>query len=1264
MADIQQRYILQSFSPRSSLTRHSSLFLSFVFVLFFNLDSWAGVGGSVSGTVRDASGAVVANAIVNATNVETAVSHQVTTNGQGFYSFPALPIGRYNIAIQKPGFNPYQRTGVNVDSNSALTVDAVLSVGGKSDVVTVVENQVQVETTSTQVGEVIASTRMTTVPLNGRSFTDLLSLQPGVAPTTSITSATVQDVGATALSPSGDLNPGTISINGQREFANSFLVNGSDVEENVNMGTAVVPNLDSIDEFRILTNNFDAEYGEFSGGQINVVTKSGTNAFHGDVFEFLRNTDLDARNYFSPTRAAFQQNQFGGTFGGPIRKNRIFFFADYQGTRSTQGVDTGEIPVPSLEDRAGTFSDSPTLFSSGTNGNGIPIASTVNSACVNDQCLAAVLQKSLGYAVTSTQPFYFTASMINPATITPSNPEGTAFGFNCTSPTQCVFPNTRAGGLGAVIPPSAFSLPAQHLLQYIPQPNVGTNLFSTSAYDLTLRDDKGAYRLDANTRWGLMSAYYFLDDWSQNNPYPIGQGGANVPGFNALNTGRAQLLGLGNTKTVSPTAVNEFRFSYLRDANDLGQPIGGVGVSLASQGFEVGQGTSGIVPLSPKTEGVESVGFNSFTIGTNTNELKQVGNTFQWLDNFSKVAGTHTIKVGVEFHFDQVNVNARAQSNGSFLFFGSETGSDFADFLLGVPTQYNQSQLQPFYGRNKYAGLYGQDSWRVTRSLTLNYGLRWDRIEPWYEKYNQIATFEPGKQSVVFPGAPAGILYPTDPGVPRTLAPPGNRDFAPRVGIAYSPSATGDGLFAKILGGPGKSSVRASYGMFYTAIEALTIGVMSANAPYGTTYTSPAAPLFSTPFITASNGQSLQQVFPATLAPLNSSASHPDPNINWAQFEPISGLPNYLATKRIPYTEEYMLSLERGVATNTVLSVNYVGTQGHRLLVLREANPGSPALCLYLNSKGATPTCGPGGENSNLALGYSYVLPFGVALPPGFTSVAATAPCADGSGRTCNAVNGTRTGLGPKFGSDSDQATIGNSNYNALQITLRHSSKRLNLLAGYTYSKSEDQSSNLGEEVNPIDPSLSKALSAFDVKHNFVVSYSYKIPFETVFHSTTRWTEGWELSGITHFTSGLPVTLINYGDNSLLGTEPNGVNNYGVDEPDYAGGPLHLNQNPRNGHAYFDTTQFSENALGTPGSAKRRFFYGPGMDNYDMALLKNLPLTESKSLQFRLEGFNVFNHAQFYGPTAVNGNIGSATFGQVVSATAPRLAQLAVKFLF
>jgi hypothetical protein len=1175
------------------------------------LSAWAGVGGSVSATVKDASGAVVPNATVSATNIDTGVHATATTNGSGFYSFPQVNIGRYTIGVEKDGFKPYQRIGISIDANSALTVDATLSVGKASDVIAVTENQTQVETTSTQVGEVITAARMTAVPLSLRSYTDLLSLQPGVVPATSITSDTVQDVGASALSPSGDLNPGTISINGQREFANSFIVDGSDVEEDVNMGAAIIPNLDSIAEFRIITSNFDAEYGEFSGGQINVVTKSGTNQFHGSAFEFLRNTDLDARNYFSPARGVFDQNQFGGTFGGPIRRTKLFFFGDYQGTRSTQGFDTGQIPVPSTADRTGNLSDLASSFTT-TDANGNTVPTTVSGSY-----WAGLLSQKLGYPVSAGENYY-----------TPG----------CTSAT-CVLPN-------AAIPQSGWSAPATNLLQYIPAANNANDTFSTSAFNQTLRDDKGAYRLDANTRWGLLSAYYFLDVWSQNNPYPVAQGGANVPGFNALYTGRAQLLDLGDTKTLSPSAVNEFHFSYLRDSNDLGKPVGGVGVSLQSQGFQVGANTPGIVALSPSTVGVESVGFNNYTIGTNTNELKQIGNTFQWLDNFSKVIGTHTLKMGGEFHYDQVNVNAIAQFNGSFLFFGTETGSDFADFLLGIPSQYNQSQLQPFYGRNKYVGIYGQDSWRVTHNLTLNYGLRWDRIEPWYEKYNQIATFEAGQQSVVFPGAPAGILYPTDPGVPRTLAPPGDRDFAPRIGLAYSPSASGNGLFSKVLGGPGKTSIRASYGMFYTAIEALTIGVMAANAPYGTTYTSPAPPLFSTPFITASNGQNLGQYFPVTLAPLNSSASHPDPDINWSQFEPITGLPNYSTTNRIPYTEQYMLSLERGFGTNTVLSVNYIGNQGHRLLVIEEANPGNPALCLALSNPAnlapeRTP-CGPFGEDSQYITSASS--PYGGQV-----------------------FQGTRGPLGSNFGSNANQTTIGNSDYNSLQVTLRHNSRRLNVLAGYTYSKSQDQSSNVGEAVNPFNPALSRGLSSFDVRHNFVASYSYQLPFERLFHASNQWTEGWELSGITHFSTGLPVTLVNYGDNSLIGSEPNGINNYGVDEPDYSGGPLDLNHNPRHG-AYFDSSQFSENTLGTPGTARRRFFSGPGTDNYDLALLKNVRLTEAKSLQFRFEAFNAFNHAQFFGPQSVDGNIAdqgpSGTFGEVVSAQPPRIAQLGAKFIF
>jgi len=1210
-----------------AISRSSVRLLSLLAAFFLMASAArAGVGGRISGSVKDASGAVVPKATASITNTDSGVRQIRTTDDNGAYSFLDVQVGRYNLEVSATGFRPYQRTGIILDANSALTIDAVLEVGARTDAVTVVDNQLHVDTSSTQIGEVITGTQMTAVPLNGRSYTDLLALQPGVAPVTSIRSDTVQDVGASVLSPSGDLNPGTISINGQREFANAFIVNGSDVEEDVNMGAAIIPNLDSIAEFRILTSNFDAEYGEFSGGQINVVTKSGTNAFHGDLFEFLRNTNLDARNYFSPTRGAFDQNQFGGTVGGPIRKNKIFFFADYQGTRSTQGVDTGKIPVPSVQDRTtGNFSDLP-LNSSGFNPLGFcgVAAPSLEIPCVvSGPNIATTLSNHLGYTVQPGEPYYFGGP-------TRQNPTGGP----CTSNnplTGCVFPN-------ATVPTSAWIAPGTNLLQYIPAPNNSDGTFSTSAFNQSLRDDKGAYRLDANTRFGLLSAYYFLDDWSQNNPYPVAQGGANVPGFNALYTGRAQLLDLGFTKTIGTAAANEFHFSYLRNSVDLGKPVGGIGVSLASQGFEVGPGTPGIVPLSPKTEGVASIGFNSYTIGTNTNELNQAGNTFQWLDNFSKVLGAHTLKFGGEVHYDQVNVNAIAQFNGSFLFFGSETGLDFADFLLGVPSQYNQSQLQPFYGRNKYFGLYGQDSWRINNSLTLNYGLRWDRIEPWYEKYNQIATFVPGEQSVVFPGAPAGILYPTDPGVSRTLAPPGNRDFAPRIGLAYSPNVSGDGLLAKILGGPGKTSLRASYGMFYTAIEALTIGVMSANAPYGTTYTSPAPPLFATPFVTAASGQNLGQTFPVALAPFNSSARNPDPNIDWAQFEPITGLPNFETSNRIPYTEDYMLSLERGFGNNTVASVNYVGTQGHRLLVLEEANPGDPALCLFLSNPanlapGQTP-CGPFGEDTQYTTSTGQVF------------------------------NGTRGPLGSNFGSNANQATIGNSNYNALQVTLRHTTRRLTVLAGYTFSKSQDQSSNLGESVNPLNPALSKALSAFDVKHNFVVSYNYQLPFEKLFRASNGWTRGWELSGITHFSSGLPVTLVNFGDNSLLGAEPNGINNFGVDEPDYTGGPLNLNSNPRNGHAYFNTAVLTENALGTPGTAKRRFFYGPGMDNYDMALLKNVRLTEAKSLQFRVEAFNAFNHAQFFGPQAVEGNISSSTFGDVISAAPNRRAQLGFKFLF
>ncbi len=676
---------------------------------------WAATTGSISGTVKDPSSAVIPGATVTATNTATNVQNKTVSDDKGFYAFPSLPVGRYNVKVEEEGFGTQARNNLVVDANGALVADLTLEMAEKVEEVTVLENAAQVETASSQMGQVVTGTQMTSVALNGRSYTDLLALQPGIVPmSTQLPDSIVMAGASVAIAPSGGLNPGNQSISGQREDANGFMINGGDVKELMNGGTTIIPDLDSIAEFRVLTNNFNAEYGNYSGGIVNVVTKGGGNQIHGSAFEFLRNTDLDARNFFSPDRSFYRQNQFGGTVGGPIKKDKIFYFADYQGTRTAQGIDTGLIPVPSLAERAGDFGNSLT-------------------GAVSGPYLANLLSQKLDQTVSANEPY------------------------------SQVFP-------GGTIPRNVWSLPAQNLLQYIPLPNDGPATFSTGAEGETVRDDKGSFKVDANSeRWGLLSAYYFFDDYTLNNPYPTGQGGASVPGFNALTLGRAQLINLGDTKTFGPSTVNELRLSYMRDSNNVGQPAGGVGPSLASQGFVTGVGTPGIVPLAPSIEGVENTIFNSFVIGTPITNLKQANNTYAVNDNLSRVWGSHTFKAGLELNFEQVNVNPNPTFNGSFLFSGSETGIDFADFLIGVASNYNQADSQAYYIRHHYFGGFAQDSWRASSTLTLNYGVRWDRMEYWSEKYNQIPTFIPGEQSAVYPTAPVGIVYPGDKGVPSTL---------------------------------------------------------------------------------------------------------------------------------------------------------------------------------------------------------------------------------------------------------------------------------------------------------------------------------------------------------------------------------------------------------------------------------------------------------------------------------------------------------------
>jgi hypothetical protein len=1177
-----------------------------VVVLCFLLNpAWADVAGRISGMVSDPSGAFIAGATVTLNNVGNGTKQTTTTNDQGQYSFPVVPVGRYELGVSSAGFQPYKKIGVVIDVNSALQIDATLQIGQATQTVEVNDSVVTIQMSDTEIGETISSQHVAEVPLNGRSYTDLLATQAGVSPVTTSGASNSSSGGGFGTVPvAGNHNTGQFSINGQRESANGFFLNGASVQESIGQQAGIIPNLDSIAEFRIISSNADAEYGGYSGGLINVVTKSGGDQFHGSLFEFLRNTDLDARGYFSPERSIFQQNQYGGAFGGPIKKSKVFFFSDYQGQRTVEGIETGIVSVPSLLNRSGNFSDSASSLSGKVNGSS----------------LAQTLSTRLGYPVTNGESFY-----------TPG----------CTSNVQCVFPH-------ATIPQRGFGLPATKMLQFVPSPNLGTNQFSSGAEKRRTNDDKGSARIDTNSvKYGNFSAYYFIDRYHLDDPYPVGFGGATVPSptgaYDALSNGTDQVIVLRDTKTLGASVVNEAHMSFTRLNNTLGVPKGGVGVGLADQG--ISSGPAGIQQGFPQYAGVETLYFNSFTVGTNPFFLAQINNTYQVADNFSKVVGSHTLKVGGQYIWYKVKQSPDLVANGTFSFFGSgtqSTGNGFADFLLGLPDFYSQQSSPPFYESAADGGVFAQDSWRIKTNLTLNYGLRWDYVTPWAERHHQTTTLIPGVESQTFPGAPLGYLVPGDhlpngQSIPSGIAPTPKDNFSPRIGLAYSPDWS-HGLLSKLTGGPGKTSIHMGAGRFFSSPEGLTVAYPTGNPPYGLTYTSPEPPLMATPFVGALTGTQYIQQFPVNVPPYTVSSSNPDASVNWSRYTPISGAGSVWYQNKTPYTMSWNMAIERQVGSSIVASASYIGSESRHLLTVVGANPGIPSLCLSVSQPQevavGSPTCGPFLENDV------------------FTRANGTV------------VNGTRAPFPNTIGTDAWYKNMGNANYHALQLTLKRTARPLSLLASYTYGKSLDLSSSIQEQVYPYNYRQEYAPSHYDIKHNFVISYNYELPFAKLSGKTNCWTSGWSVSGITRFATGLPVTFASFGDNALVYVQNNGVNSVSIDLPNYTPGDLHINHNPRNGLPYFNTSLFTPNALGTQGNAKRRFFYAPGMNNFDMALHKMTKINESKTLEFRFEMFNTFNHAQFYPDDTVDGNINSPTFGHVLKAAPPRIGQVALRFTF
>jgi hypothetical protein len=1164
-------------------------------LLFGTLQLRADVTGSLIGYVRDASGAVLPNATLTAVQTTTGYSRTATTDASGQYSLLALPPGSYRLTASMAGFENGVVDNINLSVNDALKFDFALKIGNVSQTVSVDASTVQVDTASTSMGTTITSSQILAMPLNGRSYIDLLSLQPGVAPANTNT-------GYNDRSPASGLytSAGNVSTDGMPEFANAFLVNGADVNETKNMGAGLIPDADSVAEFRLITNSFSAEYGKFTGSVMNTVTKSGTNSFHGTLFEFYRNQKMDAINYFDSTRAELKRHQFGGVLGGPIWKDKLFTFTDFQQTRQVAGVSTGIVQVLSNDERNGIFSDS-----------------ILNTQVQGDAWAATLMSRGGGV-------IHGNGGVCQPPTCTPTlyNQLGTAVMTTDSSGNSVPGHNISA----YIDPVSKLTLPL------IPESNQpGGFNFDDSSHAGSIIDTNMAERIDfVNHKTGDWSFYYHYDDATAVNQVYNQQyfGQENLPGFPVTVPSRNQLFMGSNTKTLGATTVNVARITFFRTAVHTANPSTSSSISSYSKyGFNTDPANGGLINTGPANypSSVPGLFFNSFTIGNNWLNLYQPDTNYTGTDSVSKTVGNHALSFGAEFRYYQLNARNACGPNGYFSFSGQETGADVSDYFIGAPGGFVQCSIQFLDNRTRYFGLYGQDSWKATPSLTLNYGLRWDVARPWSDVYGRLTTPVPGVQSVKFPNSPLGNLVPGDPGVPSTIYPIRWTNIGPRFGIAWAPSGG-------IWGAAGKTSVRAAYGIYYLGpADNGNFGILG-DAPWGLYWASPQPTEFASPYITRANGVTQGQHFPFAYP----EGPGPFPNFQFGNLMPLY-VPGYYNHNKTMGAQHFNFSLQRQLDKSTVLTVAYVGTLGHHVEHGVPVIYGSASLCQSLAG------CGPGGEGGvyQNASGENV---YGTLVGP-----------IDNQTISPNYKN-SNGGPVVAFAQATYDQNSGNSNYNSLQISAERRSRELTYLLSYTYAKSMDTYS---AAYDPRDPSRNYGQSGFDLRHNFVASYNWNVPFYR-FLGAHRYSEGWQITGITRFNTGTPVNLISGGDFALT--------NLGLDYPTQIAPIKKLNPHAP-AHTFFDTSSFASGlscgyeVCGLSGTARQYLFHGPGTINTDAGVEKDTKITERTQLNFRIEMFNVFNHPNFLTSQTI-GNANSDQFGQVTNTAPARVGQISGKFIF
>lgn len=1192
----------------------------------------------IQGTVSDPTGAVLAGVKLAATNVGTNLSYVTESKGDGTYVFLNLPIGTYRVTATHSGFRAFTATGITLVLDQVYELNMKMELGQISEQVLVEAARVQVETTNTQLGTVITGDTIVDMPLNGRNWTQLQLLEPGVM---------------SGNDRFGNGSGGTsFSTNGSQTQQNSFLINGQDSND-LPLNTAlIIPSPDAIAEFSMVTNTINPEYGRNSGAIINAAIKSGTNSFHGSAFNFYRDTSLNTKDFFTHQAAVFHQNQFGGTLGGPVWKNHTFFFFSYQGSRFRQPQASTQNTLLSGAQRGGDFSAGGSPF------NGAPPA----AGCV----------PSAATPCAPTNPNVSPVAMFGDA----SSPCPVSGGVMCPAGT---FYGKAYNNTGALITNGLFStgvIPTQNLNaialklmnQFVPTAAPTGGLLYTPVAVTPGKIDQELWQVDHtfNSKDSIRS-YGFL----QNNPTQdtLPFTGSTLPGFPEQAQRHAKQFTATWNHVFNPNVLNEARFGYTRFNFVAVEPV--TPMLPSSFGFNINPqlgGTNAGLPV------MSLLGF--FTLGfSNNGPQPRIDQVYQADDNFSYVIGRHTLKFGFDGRRYWVSNPFANQNNGNFTFDGSgqfSTGNPAADFLMGIPDSYGQGSGSFIDARAQGFYTYAQDSWKAATNFTVNYGLGWQINTPTTDHFNNgraINCFRPGQQSAVYPTAPTGLVFPGDAGCTSAGYRTGFTHFGPRLGIAWAPE--GSGALQHLTGAQGKLSIRAGVGVYFNQVEeeqtlqnltappfALTdigVGDVGGHPSFSTPFSSinPATVMYTsynglgaaspTSTVSVANA-SIPNKYPFTPPPAGS-------NVDFTFFQPFSL--NVIDPKYgVPYSINYNLTIQREFPGQMILSVGYVGSEGRHLERAVEQNVGiNPTACA------ADPTCVSGRVIASLNT-------------PQFFK-----------------YNGTI------FGSVGQQATDGNSRYNSLQASLnKRVSHGLSFLFSYTYAHSQDnasgfESSGFGNRgVNPLLPGLNYGDSDFDGRHRFVASYQYEFPVPHALGSgavLSRIFKGWRIAGNTTLQTGFPLNLNDTNMTSLTcpgfglvfytcWDNPNQVapivkfNARNVQTLANCAGTKHT------GNYYFSPADVCHAPFGTFGNAGRNSLHGPGLNFTNLALMKDIYVKEQMRFELRLETFNTFNHVNFNNPQSSFGSGGSSTnvnssfFGRLTSDSniGPRFVQLGGKFYF